>query len=105
MCLSLWEACTIRLLTPTWTSRSVEKFYVKYATEELHECVRFCEKHTGKKMDWDRLEAVVDLSDKTWDLFIDTYDLRKAMPTPMDTGDAMNTMVPLYIHARDPGGL
>ncbi len=84
---------------PPWDrnvdQKDVEKFYVKYATEELHECVHFCEKHTGKKMDWERLEAIVDLSDRTWDLFIDTYDLRKTMPTPMDTGDAMNTMVPI----------
>lgn len=80
---------------PTMDHHDQEKFYVKYATEELRECVRFCEKHTGKKMDWEKLEAIVDLSDKTWDLFIDTYDLRKAMPTPMDTGDAMNTMVPI----------
>jgi len=80
---------------PTIDRKDVERFYVKYATEELRECVRFCEKHTGKKMDWDRLEAIVDLSDRTWDLFIDTYDLRKAAPTPMDTGDAMNTMVPI----------
>ena len=80
---------------PNIDRKDVERFYVKYAAEELHECVRFCEKHTGKKMDWDRLEAIVDLSDRTWDLFIDTYDLRKATPTPMDTGDAMNTMVPI----------
>jgi benzoyl-CoA reductase/2-hydroxyglutaryl-CoA dehydratase subunit BcrC/BadD/HgdB len=72
-----------------------ERIYVKYVTEELRELVKFCEKHTGKKMDWDKLAAIVDLSDRTWDLFIDTYDLRKAIPTPMDTGDAMNTMVPV----------
>lgn len=72
-----------------------EAIYVKYATEELRETVKFCEKITGKKMDWDRLAATVELSDKTWDLFIDTYELRKHIPTPMDTGDAMNTMVPL----------
>ena len=80
---------------PTMNQREVEKHYFKYATEQLHECVRFCEKHTGKKMDWDRLEEIVDLSDRTWDLFIETYELRKAHPTPMDTGDAMNTMVPI----------
>jgi benzoyl-CoA reductase/2-hydroxyglutaryl-CoA dehydratase subunit BcrC/BadD/HgdB len=79
---------------PKTDQRAQEKFYVKYATEELRECVRFCEKVTGKKMDWDRLEAVVDLTDRTWNLFIETYELRKAIPTPMDTGDAMNTMVP-----------
>jgi benzoyl-CoA reductase/2-hydroxyglutaryl-CoA dehydratase subunit BcrC/BadD/HgdB len=84
---------------PPWDSninrRDVEKFYVKYTTEEFHECVRFCEKVTGKKMDWDRLAEIVDLTERTWDIFVDTYELRKAQPTPMDTGDAMNTMVPI----------
>ena len=28
---------------------------MQYATEQLRSLVRFCEKHTGKKMDWDRL--------------------------------------------------
>jgi benzoyl-CoA reductase/2-hydroxyglutaryl-CoA dehydratase subunit BcrC/BadD/HgdB len=80
---------------PNMDNREQEKIYVKYATEELRACVSFCEKHTGKKMDWDRLAALVDLTDRTWDIFIDTYELRKAVPTPMDTGDAMNTMVPI----------
>jgi len=80
---------------PNMDQRDVEKIYVKYAAEELRALVRFCEKHTGRKMDWDRLAATVDLTDKTWNLFIDTYELRKAIPTPMDTGDAMNTMVPI----------
>ncbi len=43
---------------------------MKYAAEELRECVKFCEKVTGKKMDWDRLAATVELSDKTWDLLL-----------------------------------
>jgi len=79
---------------PNIDRRDIEKFYVKYVTAELRELVRFCEKHTGKKMDWDKLAAIVGLTDRTWDLLVDTYDLRKAHPTPMDTGDAMNTMVP-----------
>ena len=87
------------LYYPPWDlhmdHKEQEKFYVKYATEELRACVRFCEKVTGRKMDWDRYAEVVDLSDRTWNLFIETYELRKAMPCPMDTGDAMNTMVPI----------
>jgi benzoyl-CoA reductase/2-hydroxyglutaryl-CoA dehydratase subunit BcrC/BadD/HgdB len=79
---------------PKVDHKEQEKLYVKYTTEELREQVRFCEKYTGRKMDWDRLAEVVDLTDRTWNLFIDTYELRKAVPTPMDTGDAMNTMVP-----------
>ena len=75
--------------------REVEKYYVKYAVEELRGAIHFIEKHTQRKMDWDKLSELVDLVDKTWNLFIEAYELRKAIPTPMDTGDAMNTMVPL----------
>ena len=75
--------------------REVENYYAKYMTEELRGLVKFLEKHTGRKMDWDRLSELVDLTDRTWNLIWDTYDLRRAIPTPMDTGDAMNTMVPI----------
>lgn len=70
-------------------------YYVKYITEQLRGLVAFLEKQTGKKMDYDRLAETVELSDRTWDMVIDAYELRKAVPCPMGTGDAMNTMVPL----------
>jgi len=72
----------------------IEEYYVEYIQEELHELVSFLEKHTRRKMDWGRLSEVVDLSEKTWNLIWETFELRRAVPTPMDTGDAMNTMVP-----------
>jgi hypothetical protein len=80
---------------PAMDHKEQEAFYVRYNTRELHACVRFCEKVTGRKMDWDRLAQIVDLSDRTWNLFIESYELRKAAPCPMDTRDAMNTMVPI----------
>jgi len=75
--------------------REVEGYYVKHVVESLRGLVEFLEKQTGKKMDWDRLSELVDLVDRTWNIFIEAYELRKAVPTPMGTGDAMNTMVPL----------
>lgn len=83
----------------------LEKIYVKYTTAELRELVKFCEKVTDTKMDWDRLAELVDLTDKTWELLIDTYELRKAIPTPMDTGDAMNTYGTHYIQSGNTGCL
>jgi benzoyl-CoA reductase/2-hydroxyglutaryl-CoA dehydratase subunit BcrC/BadD/HgdB len=80
---------------PAVDNRPLEKLYVRYARQELQSLVDFCEKHTGNKMDWERLWSIIDLTEKTGDMFIDAYELRKAHPTPMDTGDAMNTMVPL----------
>jgi benzoyl-CoA reductase/2-hydroxyglutaryl-CoA dehydratase subunit BcrC/BadD/HgdB len=75
--------------------REVQDYYVKYIVEELKGLVKFLEKHVGKKMDWERLSELVDLTDRTWDLIWEAYELRKAVPTPMGTGDAMNTMVPM----------
>jgi benzoyl-CoA reductase/2-hydroxyglutaryl-CoA dehydratase subunit BcrC/BadD/HgdB len=73
----------------------VQDYYVKYIVEQLKGLVEFLEKHTQRKMDWDRLSELVDLSDRTWNLIWEAYELRRAVPTPMGTGDAMNTMVPL----------
>jgi benzoyl-CoA reductase/2-hydroxyglutaryl-CoA dehydratase subunit BcrC/BadD/HgdB len=71
----------------------VEGYYVKYITEDLKDLVGFLERHLNKKMDWDRLWRTIDLADRTMDLLDECRELRKAVPTPMDTGDAMNTMV------------
>jgi len=74
--------------------REVQGYYIKYIVEELRGLVAFLERHIGKKMDWDRLSQLVDLTDRTWNLIWETYELRRAVPSPMGTGDAMNTMVP-----------
>ena len=75
--------------------RDVWGYYHKYIVKELRGLVTFVEEQTGKKMDYDRLRELVDLSDRTWNLIHETYELRKAVPCPMGTGDAMNTMVPI----------
>ena len=75
--------------------REVQDYYVDYIVQQLRGLVGFLEERTGRKMDWGRLSELVDLVDRTWNLIWETYELRRAVPTPMDTGDAMNTMVPL----------
>jgi benzoyl-CoA reductase/2-hydroxyglutaryl-CoA dehydratase subunit BcrC/BadD/HgdB len=75
--------------------RAMWGYYHRYIVEEYRGLVAFLEEHTGKKMDYDRLEELVDLSDRTWDLIHETYEMRRAVPCPMGTGDAMNTMVPM----------
>jgi len=75
--------------------REVTPYYVKHIMEQLRGLVAFLEKNTGKKMNYDKLIETVDLADRTWNMIIDAYELRKATPCPMGTGDAMNTMVPM----------
>jgi benzoyl-CoA reductase/2-hydroxyglutaryl-CoA dehydratase subunit BcrC/BadD/HgdB len=69
-------------------------YYIEYVTEELRELVRRLEKVTGKRMDRDRLSQVVDLSERTLTRWYEAYQLRKAVPAPMPTEDALSTMVP-----------
>jgi benzoyl-CoA reductase/2-hydroxyglutaryl-CoA dehydratase subunit BcrC/BadD/HgdB len=73
----------------------VQDYYIKYIIAELRGLVEFLERQTGKKMDYDRLSELVYLGERTWNLIWETYELRRAVPTPMGTGDAMNTMVPM----------
>jgi benzoyl-CoA reductase/2-hydroxyglutaryl-CoA dehydratase subunit BcrC/BadD/HgdB len=75
--------------------REVQDYYIKYIVEQLKGLVQFIEEQTGRKMDYDRLAELVDITDKTWNMMWETYELRRAVPTPMGTGDAMNTMVPI----------
>lgn len=77
------------------TVSEIEGYYVKYISAELRGLIQFLEQQTQQKMDYDRLSELVDLTERTWTLIWETYELRRAIPTPMDTGDAMNTMVPL----------
>jgi benzoyl-CoA reductase/2-hydroxyglutaryl-CoA dehydratase subunit BcrC/BadD/HgdB len=83
------------LFNPKQDHRKVWGYYHKYIIQEMRGLITFLEEQTGNKMDYDRLEELVDLTDRTWNLIHETYELRKAHPSPMGTGDAMNTMVPM----------
>ena len=74
--------------------KDVEHYYVNYMTTELREMVNFLERTTGKKMNWDELNWRIDLSDETNRVWYEAYQLRKAVPAPMPSQDAMSAMVP-----------
>jgi benzoyl-CoA reductase/2-hydroxyglutaryl-CoA dehydratase subunit BcrC/BadD/HgdB len=76
--------------------KEVEPYYVKHIAEELRGLVDFLEKQVGKKLDLDILDEKIALSNKTYEVWHAAYQLRKAIPAPMPTEDAMNTMVPGY---------
>lgn len=76
--------------------KELREYYIRYVTEELKGLVEFLERQTDRRMDWDRLSEVVDLSERTIEVWHDTYQLRKAIPAPMPTEDALSVMVPGY---------
>lgn len=80
--------------------KEAQDYYVKYTVAELKRMVELLEQHTGRKMDWDRLSEITDLFDRTWDKCWDVHELRKAVPTPMGTEDAI-IMISVRAGERD----
>lgn len=72
----------------------VREYYVKYQMEELKGLVAFLEKQSGKKMDWDKLNHVIDISEEAAELWRECHELRKAIPCPMPAEDHFRTFVP-----------
>ena len=81
---------------------AIKDYYVRYMAEELRGLIAFLEKQTGKKMDYDRLTAIVKQVEETRQWWRKAYDLRKAIPCPMSTQDHFVIFVPHHMLLTDP---
>ncbi len=75
---------------------------IRFITDHLKEFVSFLEKLLDKKMDWDRLEEIVDQTFKTLQLAYEVDLLRKAVPSPMVAQDFWSIMIPHLYLPYDP---
>ncbi len=55
---------------------------VAYAADQLRELVAFVEEHAGKKLDLDRLRGIVEETNKQYELWSESNELRRAVPCP-----------------------
>ncbi len=74
-----WKDVPMFCCDPPYTS---DDRAIKYFAEELHQMSRFLEKHTGAKLDMDRLKEICDESNKTYSLWQEYNELRRAVPSP-----------------------
>jgi len=74
--------------------KEIRDYYISYQVEELKGLVAFLEKVTQKKMDWDRLNEIIEISEETSQLWRECHELRKAIPCPMSAEDHFRTFVP-----------
>jgi benzoyl-CoA reductase/2-hydroxyglutaryl-CoA dehydratase subunit BcrC/BadD/HgdB len=99
---------------PVWTlerpQTGITEFYlpehkekaVQMITSHLREFVSFLENTLGSKMNWDRLEEIVNQTLKTLALAHQVDLLRKAVPSPMVAQDFYAVMVPHLYLPYDP---
>ncbi len=75
---------------------------IKYNAEEYRGLITFLEKQTGKKMDWDRFDELMQIDYKSRELFREIQQLRKAVPSPMSTREHTTAIVAWYWFTCDP---
>ncbi len=54
----------------------------RYFLKQLEEMVKFLERLTGKRMDWDRLAEIMEISRRSLELWRQIFELRKTVPCP-----------------------
>lgn len=98
---------SIDVMTPPVTAdlNDISGHYIKYQAEQLKGLVAFLERHTGKKLDKDRLWEAVRLGDETWRTWYEVDVLRRAVPGPMPSEDHYNAMVPGFYYCGTPEAL
>jgi benzoyl-CoA reductase/2-hydroxyglutaryl-CoA dehydratase subunit BcrC/BadD/HgdB len=55
---------------------------IDYHANDLRRMVKFLEKHTGRRLDIDRLREVIRESNKQYELWAEFSEMRRAMPCP-----------------------
>ncbi len=80
---------------------AIREHSVRYMAEELRGLVVFLEEQTGRRMDYDRLRALVGQVEETRMWWRKAYELRKALPCPMSTQDHFTLFVPHHMMLTD----
>jgi benzoyl-CoA reductase/2-hydroxyglutaryl-CoA dehydratase subunit BcrC/BadD/HgdB len=75
---------------------------VHFITEELREFVTFLERLLGKKMDWDKLEEMIEDTIEMNRIWYEVNQLRKAKPCPMHARDFWSCMPASLYMAGNP---
>ncbi len=74
-----WHDVPLFCPDPPYTS---DERAINYFANELRQMVRFVEKHTGHRLEIDRLRAVCEESNRSYALWQEYNELRRAVPSP-----------------------
>jgi len=96
---------TLEIPHPGVKEFAVEGTYerdIKFMVEELREFVTFLERMLGKKMDWDKLEEMMEDTIEMNRVWYEVNQLRKAKPCPMHSRDFWSCMPASLYMAGNP---
>lgn len=76
-----------------------------YVKEQLEEFITFLEEFTGSRLDYSRLQEIIELTVRQTRLWEDILDLRRNIPSPMSAFDIYTNIVPLLGMRGTPEGI
>jgi len=86
------------LSPPPGLSPERREAHIQYQIGEYRRLADFLSSQTGKKLDLDRLDEIVETHQETCNLWHECYELRKAVPSPMASSDMFSCLIPgLYL--------
>jgi benzoyl-CoA reductase/2-hydroxyglutaryl-CoA dehydratase subunit BcrC/BadD/HgdB len=92
---------TFILEAPTipWDMRrdSIDPHYIDFVVSQIKDMVAFIEKHTGSKLDMNKLREAVYWGDRASALIDEIYELRKAVPCPLGAEDMVTALFPIIV--------
>lgn len=72
---------------PQVAVEDIEQYHIDYAVSEMKRLIDFLETTTGRKLDYDRLEEVVKLSDRSCELWDEIMSYRRRKPSPFSAAE------------------
>ena len=97
---------TLDTPTPSTIEHIMDEKYgeqvIRFMTKDLKEFVKFLEKLLGKKMDWAKLDEIINATIEIHRVWFEVNELRKAVPCPMHSRDFWSAMPPALFLAGDP---
>jgi benzoyl-CoA reductase/2-hydroxyglutaryl-CoA dehydratase subunit BcrC/BadD/HgdB len=69
------------------------KHYVDYYVDQVKGLVAFLEKHTGKKLNMDKLSEAIENVNRLHRAWQEVYEMRKLSPSPMPSGDYFSCVI------------
>ncbi|MDH5733769.1 MAG: 2-hydroxyacyl-CoA dehydratase family protein [Candidatus Bathyarchaeota archaeon] len=73
-------------------AENLEPHYIQQYMSQLEELITFLEKQTNTKLDKNRLRKIIELSDRTSNLWLEIQDYRRTIPAPMGARDAFSAV-------------
>jgi len=71
---------------------SLEDYYIQHYVSQLEELVNLVEKHSGIKLDGDKLRKTLELSSTASELWLKIQNYRKSIPAPLGAREAFSAV-------------